>query len=60
VYESRPLKLVSYKGSPPELFDLVDDPGESKDLSASRPEDVARLRGRWEVWDAELQVAGWR
>jgi choline-sulfatase len=29
----------------PELYDLADDPGETRDLAAARPQEAARLRG---------------
>lgn len=40
---SGPLKLIATPE--PELYDVVADPGETKNLAASRPEDVARLHG---------------
>jgi arylsulfatase A-like enzyme len=38
---------------PPALYDVVQDPGESKDLSAAHPEKVEELRTLWDKWDAE-------
>ncbi|MDP6779487.1 MAG: sulfatase-like hydrolase/transferase [Candidatus Latescibacteria bacterium] len=38
-------KYVKYIGYEPQLFDLVDDPGEMVDLAAQRPEAVAELDG---------------
>lgn len=37
-----------------ELFDLEKDPGESKNLAGERPEDVKRLRARFEEWFEEV------
>ena len=37
----------------PALYDVVQDPGESKDLSAAQPEKVKELRTLWDKWDAE-------
>ena len=37
-----------------ELFDLVDDPFEKKDLTASRPELAARLRVQLDAWLASM------
>jgi arylsulfatase A-like enzyme len=36
------------------LHDLAADPGETRDLSAERPDDVARLRAAFEAWQAEM------
>jgi arylsulfatase A-like enzyme len=43
---SQQFKLVNGK----ELYDLKMDPAESKDVSATRPEVAARLRGAYEAW----------
>ncbi len=48
-----PLKLVVHDvTSAPELFDVVADPAESRDLAAAEPDAVARLRQRYAEWDA--------
>ncbi|MGV3621475.1 MAG: sulfatase-like hydrolase/transferase [Archangium sp.] len=41
------------------LFDLANDPGETKDLSSSRPEDVARLKAQLEAWEAQCKQPLW-
>jgi len=41
----------------PELYDLAADPGETKNLAAERPDDVARLRGHLSTWDFGPPVA---
>lgn len=41
------------------LFDLATDPGETRDLSATRPDDVARLRAQLDGWNAECVVPLW-
>jgi arylsulfatase A-like enzyme len=41
------------KIQPPGLYNVVQDPGESKDLSAAQPEKVKELRALWEKWNAE-------
>ncbi len=52
------LKLVRPgKGRPFELYDLADDPSESKDLAASRPEDVARMSRDLETWRASCAAS---
>jgi arylsulfatase A-like enzyme len=38
---------------PPGLYNVVEDPGESKDLSAAHPEKVKELRALWDKWNAE-------
>jgi arylsulfatase A-like enzyme len=48
-------KLVKEKGSEtPALFDLLRDPGETRDLAARRPDLVRRLLRAYEGWNAEL------
>jgi arylsulfatase A-like enzyme len=44
---------------PVHLYDLSADIGESKDLSASRPDKVKELRAAWESWNKELAAPGW-
>jgi hypothetical protein len=34
----------------PELYDLAADPTETRDLAASAPADLARLRARLDAW----------
>ena len=43
----------------PQLFNLVADPGETRNLAAQRPETVAQLQGAWDQWNAELPPPGW-
>jgi arylsulfatase A-like enzyme len=56
-----PLKLIrSFHAAAPgshkeELYDVVADPGETKDLAAARPDDVARLAA---LLDADLAATG--
>jgi arylsulfatase A-like enzyme len=51
------LKLVAARDGgrihPPGLYDVVQDPGETKDLSAAHPEKVRELRALWDKWNAE-------
>ena len=39
-------KLVVTRGGKPELYDVVGDPGERRDISAAHPELTRRLRAR--------------
>lgn len=43
-------------GGQPELYDLADDPGESRDLAAARPQQVAELQAAWKTW-SDAQAA---
>ena len=47
--------LESAKGNG--LYDLSSDPGETKDLSAEKPEVARMMRGRFEAWRAEMDAA---
>jgi arylsulfatase A-like enzyme len=49
------MKLVVARGGSgqPELYDLAVDSSESKDLAASRPDDVKKLRVMWDQWSAQ-------
>jgi arylsulfatase A-like enzyme len=49
------LKLViESKGAAPQLYDLQQDIGETRDLAASRPADLAALEKKRAEWDAQL------
>lgn len=39
------------------LFDLASDPGEAKDLSVERPDDLARVRARYAAWEREMEAS---
>ncbi len=47
--------LESAKGNG--LYDLSSDPGETKDLSAEKPEVARMMRARFEAWRAEMDAA---
>jgi arylsulfatase A-like enzyme len=47
--------LQSGKGAG--LFDLATDPGETRDLSAARPEVLARVKARFAAWRGEMDAA---
>ena len=53
-------KLVKATGiEQPQLFDLAADIGETKDLSAEKPEKVKSLTERYEAWNATLEEPRW-
>jgi arylsulfatase A-like enzyme len=45
-----PFKLVVTRGGKPELYDVVRDPAERRDLSAQHPELCTRLRSELADW----------
>jgi arylsulfatase A-like enzyme len=63
-----PWKLVRYDTtadglppgiSPSKLYNLADDPGESKDLASSQPEKVSELQALWDAWDKDNAKPLW-
>jgi hypothetical protein len=53
-------KLVTASGSPrPQLFNLAQDIGESKDLAAAMPDKAKELEAAWQAWNAQLQDPKW-
>jgi arylsulfatase A-like enzyme/catechol 2,3-dioxygenase-like lactoylglutathione lyase family enzyme len=52
-------KLVSARGEAPQLFNLRDDIGESKDRSKTEPAKFAELRGAYQAWDTQMMPAQW-
>lgn len=52
-------KLVTRGVRPPELYDLVTDPGESKNVAAANAQVVARLRERYSGWEEGLVEPLW-
>jgi arylsulfatase A-like enzyme len=47
------------KVTPPRLYNLAEDIGESKDLAATMPERVKDLQARWDAWNATLVKPLW-
>ena len=43
----------------PALYDLAQDPGESKDLASAKPEIVEKLMKQYTGWDAQLMKPRW-
>ena len=55
-----PLKLIhDAQAGQVTLFDLALDPGETQDLSTSRPDDVKRLQAELDAWNATLAAPLW-
>jgi arylsulfatase A-like enzyme len=48
-----------YKVTAPQLYNLADDPGETKDLAAAQPAKVASLKALWDKWNAGNQPPAW-
>jgi arylsulfatase A-like enzyme len=50
------LKLLSYTDhADPELYDVLQDPGETHNLAGDRPADVAKLQGELDTWKKSLK-----
>ncbi|MEQ8209488.1 MAG: sulfatase [Lacipirellulaceae bacterium] len=43
-----------------ELFNLIDDPGETNNLAASRPEILDQLKGELTDWQSEIKIPSYR
>jgi hypothetical protein len=50
------LKLVITRGGKSELYDVVHDPAERRDLAAEHPEDVRTIREALDAWLATAHV----
>ena len=55
---SGPWKLVVAGGKTPELYNLTDDLGETRDLAGRQPERVQQLRSALAAWDQEVTSNG--
>jgi arylsulfatase A-like enzyme len=53
-------KLVRQRASPPRLFDLSADIGETKDLAAEKPDIARDLQARLTKWDSQLAEPLWK
>ena len=54
IREGRYKLLQVAKDTAPQLYDLQNDIGESKDIAPEKPELVAKLKQGHEAWNAEL------
>lgn len=52
-------KLVQFDGGPVELYNLADDPCESKDLIATQPQVAEGLRSIYDAWEQRHEEARW-
>lgn len=53
-------KLTKARGTDaPQLFDLSQDIGESRDLAADKPAVVEELTARWREWDQDNEAPRW-
>jgi len=50
VQDDRFKLILRYEDGEVELYDLAEDPGEQRNLAASRPEETARLRAELDRW----------
>ncbi len=55
-------KLVASRpdGKEPKLFNLKDDIGEAKDLTAANPDKAKELQAAWTAWNSELKPPLWK
>ncbi len=52
-------KMVADEGDPPQLFDLVRDPGERDNQAARAPEKLAELLAAYQAWDRRNVAPAW-
>jgi arylsulfatase A-like enzyme len=57
-YRVGSMKLIEASDGTSHLFDLVADPGETRDLATSEPAELARLKGELNRWRAAVAVPG--
>jgi arylsulfatase A-like enzyme len=61
-YDANPLPPPQpnlLKATAPQLYNLADDPGETKDLAAAQPDRVAALKALYDKWNAANQPPAW-
>lgn len=52
-------KLVKVRGEAPQLFNLAEDLGETKDLAQSHPEKLQELQNAFSAWEEGTEPARW-
>lgn len=60
IREGRFKLITGDTNAKPELYDLEDDRGETRNLAADEPEVVRRLHQTWKAWNAEMQPPAWK
>ncbi len=55
-----PWKLIRVEGLSPQLFHLLDDPGERNDVSLDHAEVVSDLSARLQDWEQQLTEPSWQ
>jgi arylsulfatase A-like enzyme len=61
-YDANPLPPPQpnlLKPTAPQLYNLADDPGETKDLAAAQPERVRALKAAYDKWNAQNKEPSW-
>jgi arylsulfatase A-like enzyme len=54
------MKLTHAEAGPAKLFDLSQDPAESNDLSASKPDVLKQLQVEYEAWSKTMMAPRWK
>lgn len=52
-------KLIEFGDTPPRLFDLETDLGETRNIAAAHQETVRELREAWQSWSQEMGKPAW-
>jgi arylsulfatase A-like enzyme len=47
------------KVTAPQLFNLADDPGETKDLASAQPDRVVAMKAAWDKWNHQNKDPAW-
>jgi hypothetical protein len=52
-------KLIKVRGETPQLYNLKEDIGESRNLAGDKPELLHRLQSAYAEWDRQMMPAQW-
>jgi arylsulfatase A-like enzyme len=55
-----PWKMVRLADGQPQLYNLAEDIGESRDLASAQPAKLKELREDWEAWNRQLSPPRWQ
>ena len=50
-------KLIRFGESEPELYDLISDPSEARDIASDHPERVRSMLQRLEEWQRSVEIS---